>query len=151
MLEQEKAKESKVFCMAPWVHVHAWAGGEVYPCCLSNVGPEHQFGNLNNTSLQDILNTDKAKQLRKNMLEGKPSKACTRCYEQESYGFDSLRINMNRENWHHYDLVKNTDEDGTLKELRITYWDIRFSNNCNMKCRSCGPDFSTMWYDDSVK
>ena len=54
--------------MAP-VHVHAW-NGEVYPCCLSNVGPEHQFGNLNNTSLQDILNTDKAKQLRKNMLEG---------------------------------------------------------------------------------
>ena len=43
---------------------------------------------------------------------------------------------MNRENWHHYDLVKNTDEDGTLKELRITYWDIRFSNNCNMKCQS---------------
>ena len=38
MLEQKKAKESKVFCMAPWVHVHAWAGGEVYPCCLSNVG-----------------------------------------------------------------------------------------------------------------
>ena len=24
---------------------------------------------------------------------------------------------MNREKLHHYDLVKNTDEDGTLKEL----------------------------------
>lgn len=150
-MNKNDIKDSKVFCMAPWVHVHAWSGGEVYPCCLSNVEKEHQFGNLNDTPLGDILNTDKAKQLRKNMLNGERSKACTRCYEQEEYGFKSLRQSMNKENGHHYDLVENTSEDGTLNELRITYWDIRFSNNCNMKCRSCGPDFSTMWFDDSVK
>ena len=145
-----RLENSKYFCMAPWTHVHAWAGGEVYPCCLSNVGEEHQFGNLNDKSLQDILNTDSAKKLRQNMINDQPSKQCTRCYEQEDYGFKSLRQSMNSENMHHYDLVENTYEDGTLNELRITYWDIRFSNNCNMKCRSCGADFSTMWYDDNV-
>lgn len=150
-MNKDDIKDSKTFCMAPWVHVHAWAGGEVYPCCLSNVGKEHQLGNLNDTSLGDILNTDKAKQLRTNMLNNIPSEACTRCYEQEEYGFTSLRQNMNKENMHHFDLVESTRDDGTLEELRITYWDIRFSNNCNMKCRSCGPDFSTMWHDDSVK
>lgn len=136
--------------MAPWVHVHAWAGGEVYPCCLSNIGEKHQLGNLNDTSLQEILNVDKAKQLRKNMLSGVPSESCTRCYEQEEYGFRSLRQSMNDENIQHLDLIKSTRDDGTITELRITYWDIRFSNNCNMKCRSCGSDFSTMWYDDNV-
>jgi len=29
--------------------------------------------------------------------------------------------------------------------------DFRFSNLCNMSCRSCSPTFSTQWYDDFVK
>jgi len=149
-MSKERLENSKHFCMAPWTHVHAWAGGEVYACCMSNVGAEHELGNLNDTKLDQILNTDEAKQLRKNMLDDVPSKQCTRCYEQESYGFSSLRQNMNKDNIHHYDLVENTKADGTINELRITYWDMRFSNNCNMKCRSCGDKFSTMWFDDNV-
>jgi organic radical activating enzyme len=33
----------------------------------------------------------------------------------------------------------------------IHYWDVRFSNICNLKCRSCGSIFSSRWYDDDVK
>ena len=33
-----------------------------------------------------------------------------------------------------------TSPDGT--EMRLKYWDMRFSNICNLKCRSCGPKHS---------
>jgi sulfatase maturation enzyme AslB (radical SAM superfamily) len=33
----------------------------------------------------------------------------------------------------------------------MTYWDIRFSNLCNLKCRSCGHIFSSQWYQDQAK
>jgi sulfatase maturation enzyme AslB (radical SAM superfamily) len=33
----------------------------------------------------------------------------------------------------------------------IKYWDIRFSNICNMACRSCGTWFSSNWYEDHIK
>jgi sulfatase maturation enzyme AslB (radical SAM superfamily) len=35
--------------------------------------------------------------------------------------------------------------------MRLHYWDVRFSNICQLKCRSCGSIFSSRWYDDDVK
>jgi organic radical activating enzyme len=35
--------------------------------------------------------------------------------------------------------------------FEMTYWDIRFSNLCNLKCRSCGHIFSSQWYQDQAK
>jgi len=35
--------------------------------------------------------------------------------------------------------------------MKLHYWDVRFSNICNLKCRSCGSIFSSRWYDDDVK
>jgi organic radical activating enzyme len=33
----------------------------------------------------------------------------------------------------------------------MSYWDIRFSNLCNLSCRSCGHIFSSSWYADQAK
>jgi organic radical activating enzyme len=33
----------------------------------------------------------------------------------------------------------------------MTYWDIRFSNLCNLSCRSCGHIFSSSWYKDQAQ
>ena len=38
-----------------------------------------------------------------------------------------------------------------LKDIKIKIWDIRFSNLCNMACRSCGTWFSSNWYEDHKK
>ncbi|SVC01003.1 uncharacterized protein METZ01_LOCUS253857, partial [marine metagenome] len=32
--------------------------------------------------------------------------------------------------------------------FEIVYWDVRFSNLCNFRCRTCGPLFSSNWYQD---
>jgi organic radical activating enzyme len=84
------------------------------------------------------------------MLNDQPSSACNNCYEKEQAGFFSGRMSANKHHGHHIDKVRNTAEDGALDQFEMIYWDIRFSNLCNLRCRSCGHIFSSQWYQDQV-
>jgi organic radical activating enzyme len=89
--------------------------------------------------------------MRTNMLAGKECKECTKCYEQEQHGAFSMRNDSNRNYGHHIAEAEQTNQDGSLDDFKIRYWDVRFSNLCNFSCRSCGPIFSSNWYNDHVK
>jgi organic radical activating enzyme len=78
------------------------------------------------------------------MLNERPNPACGRCYEQEEAGFFSGRRSANKHHGHH---IKRIDDD----KFQMSYWDIRFSNLCNLSCRSCGHIFSSSWYADQAK
>jgi radical SAM protein with 4Fe4S-binding SPASM domain len=141
--------QSKTFCMLPWVHMHAFPDGRAYPCCMSDYW--HSVGDLRKNTMEEVWNQQPYRTLRINMLDEQPSKECKRCYEQEENGFFSLRNDANRNYGHHIIEVEQTQEDGTHPEFKIRYWDIRFSNLCNFSCRSCGPIFSSNWFNDHVK
>lgn len=142
----EQLKNSKYFCMMPWVHMHMWPAGTTYPCCMSD--PDFPIGNTQEQSLQDIWNSDELKQIRLNMLQGKPSKECRRCYELEENGMSTLRTGSISNYAHHWSKVESTSDDGSAGDVNLAYMDIRFSNLCNLKCRSCGPLFSSSWFED---
>lgn len=141
--------ESKTFCMYPWVHLHAWPTGEAHPCCHSE--PRGKIGNCRTHTLKELWNRPKQKQLRVDMLTENQNLACNRCYEQENNGFFSGRQSANKHHGHHINRVESTQLDGHLEKFEMTYWDIRFSNLCNLKCRSCGHIFSSQWYQDQAK
>ena len=147
--EWHKLTESKTFCMLPWTHMHAFPDGRAYPCCLSEYF--YPVGDLRTHTMKEVWNQDKYKLMRTNMLNDKPCIECTKCYEQEQHGQFSMRNDANRNYGHLIKEVAQTQEDGTHPEFKIRYWDVRFSNLCNMKCRSCGPIFSSQWYNDHVK
>jgi len=149
--EQDKflLSESKNFCIYPWIHMHAWPTGEAYPCCHATQSPV--YGNTRKEPLADIWNGPRMQQLRKDMLSDSPNETCRKCHEQEDSGFFSGRQSANKHHGHHIDRVHRTEPDGTFNEFEMTYWDIRFSNLCNLKCRSCGHIFSSQWYQDQAK
>ncbi len=136
------------FCMLPWMHLHAYPDGRAYPCCFAF--DPYPVGDLNKQSLKEVFNNDKMKQLRKNMLKGVTNRECVKCYDQEKSGFFSLRLSSNKHFGHNIGLIDSTQSDGTA-DFMIKYWDIRFSNLCNMACRSCGTWFSSNWYEDHKK
>ena len=140
---------SKNFCIYPWIHLHAYPTGEAYPCCMAAMN--HPVGNVKTHTLKQVWNSSAQRQIRINMLNEQPSMACTKCYEQEESGFFSGRISANKHHGKHINRVKETLADGTLEKFEMTYWDIRFSNLCNLKCRSCGHIFSSQWYQDQAK
>jgi radical SAM protein with 4Fe4S-binding SPASM domain len=141
--EQFLLKQSNTFCIYPWIHLHAYPTGEAYPCCHAEMGVG-QVGNCRTNTLEEIWQDQPMQDLREAMLTETPHAACTRCYEQEQSGFFSGRRSANKHHGHH---VKKLDTN----PFEMTYWDIRFSNLCNLKCRSCGHIFSSQWYQDQAR
>ncbi len=134
---------SKTFCIYPWIHIYANPDGSVLPCCVAN-HHEH-LGNVKDSSLEEIWNNDKYKTLRQKMLAGESCKECQGCYQQEAQGIESVRQSKNRAYKKFLHLVDNTNPDGSLNELTLRHFDIRWSNICNFKCLSCSSTYSSSW------
>lgn len=146
-------KESKVFCMYPWVHLNVAPKGGVYPCCsVDYTDPSFCVGSVKENTLKEIFNNDRMKQIRKNMLEGKQNKECRFCYEHELSSPYSFRTYANEQFGKFFDdIVPSTESDGSLADFKMRYIDVRFSNICNFKCRSCGAEFSSRWATEDKK
>jgi len=147
--QEHLLSKSNTFCIYPWIHLHAYPTGAAYPCCHAEM--PYPVGNVRTDTLKQVWNSSAMKQLRVDMLTETPNSACTRCYEQEESGFFSGRKSANKHHGHHVDRVAETHQDGSLERFEMTYWDIRFSNLCNLSCRSCGHIFSSSWYQDQAK
>jgi len=152
-----KKKNSKelspkdVICAVPWMHLAFEPDGKIVPCCLTS--PYNYYaGDLTTEPIEKIWNSDNMKLLRKEMMEGREPNICSTCFNQERVTGESSRIFHNND---FKSVLKNipiiTEADGTCNKMELKYWDFRFSNLCNMKCRSCGPRFSSAWVPDAKK
>lgn len=142
--DKDKLLNSKTFCMFPWLHLNVTPKGDVYPCCSSDY--TDPFDNVKNKSLKEIFNDDLMRELRLRMLNGEKSSICDYCYKHETSSPFSFRT-YSIENFGKYfdEIVPTTLEDGTVPEFKMRYFDVRFSNICNFKCRTCGAEFSSQW------
>ena len=142
--------DSKTFCMFPWLHLNATPKGDVYPCCSNDY--TQPVGNTKDNTLKEIFNSPKMKELRLDMLNEKKNSICDFCYKHEEAGPFSFR-NYSKEHFAKYfdEIVPTTQEDGTVDEFKMRYFDIRFSNICNFKCRTCGSEFSSKWGEEMRK
>ena len=151
-LEQHQAdllSTSETFCIYPWIHLHTYPTGETYPCCHANM--HDPIGTTKENTLKELWHSSSMKELRLNMMNNRRSHICNGCYEQEASGFFSGRKSANKHHGHHIARVEDTKIDGAYWKFNMTYWDIRFSNLCNLSCRTCGYIFSSSWYKDQVE
>lgn len=128
------------FCLQPWIGIHAWPDGSVFPCCMYD--SKTPLGNLNKEKITDLVNNEYYQILRKELIEDRKPIGCRRCYQLESTGVQTLRQSTNDS--YRY-LIKNIIEEKKITMSDVKYVDIRFSNICNMKCRTCGPELSSKW------
>ena len=129
--------ESKHFCIQPFIHSCIWTDGRALPCCINH---RYELGNTKTESLYDIYsnNNKKLVDFRKEMLEGPElPKSCYRCGDMEKqYADNSYRYYSNKHYGHLLDNIE-INPDGTVNNSKIYTWDVRFSNLCNLKCRTC--------------
>lgn len=138
---------NKSFCILPFIHTHLNTEGDVFPCCVGwTQDRKTRIGFIKQNSLEELFNSPEMKQLRLDMVEGKRRPDfCEPCYKFEDNGFFSARNGNNNDFKEVADsIVSNMKEDGYL-DPKILSWDIRFSNLCNLKCRTCGSIYSTTW------
>jgi radical SAM protein with 4Fe4S-binding SPASM domain len=139
------------FCAKPWVHLMLDTNGDVAACCEMTYA-NRALGSTKDKTLNEIWNTPKMMQYRKDMLAGKKIAACAQCYKREIAGDKSSRIYSIESNKNRIkELIANTDENGFNSNYNLTWLDVRFSNKCNFKCRMCGPGSSSAWMPDARK
>ena len=155
----------KTLCPVPWMSQSLRANGDIRVCCQAQHGPtggilKDRNGNPYNArtaTLKDVRNSPLSKEIRKYMIEGKWHPECIRCQTESESGMRS-RLDYENEIWvssKEFDwdnLLEHTSKDGTIdvNEINCSFYDVRFGNLCNLKCRMCGPTDSSMWYDDQV-
>ena len=134
--------DSDVFCILPWIHLHAFPNGDSFPCCMAD--SSLPVGSMRDNTMEEIFHNDEMQRIRRSMIIEKSCGECRKCYEQERNGFFSMRNSANQNFGHN---IKNVtlNDDGTTDDFKIRYYDIRFSNLCNLACRSCGDIFSSNW------
>jgi hypothetical protein len=108
-------------------------------------------GNLKNNSLREIWNSKKIKDLRLQFLKDERPESCNRCYKMEDLGQRSVRQKLNEDFKDHLYKADVTKNNGTFDDFNLVYWDFRFNNICNFRCRTCGPQLSSGWYEDTKK
>jgi hypothetical protein len=150
------------FCPIPWIFQAVRANGDMRVCCQANVTKNQgvirkEDGSAYNAGgdvLQEARNAEMMKAMRLNMLNGIWSDECGRCKREEDSGLVSRRSYEN-EHWS-YDIEQarsETAQDGSIDidATPVRYYDLRFGNFCNLKCRMCGPTDSSAWYDDWIE
>lgn len=119
--------------------------GDAKICCLSNQTihkNNSESYNLGNDDIKEIFNNSQICRNRKDMLNGVRISDCSHCWNEEDAGGISQRIN-NTKQWLEKkpDLVKLIEE-ASCNDHKVSYdpiyYDFRFGNMCNLKCRSCG-------------
>ena len=144
-------KNNKSFCILPFVHTHLNTEGDVFPCCVGwSADRKTRIGYIKDNSLEELFNSPEMKQLRLDMVAGKRRPDfCEPCYKFEDNGFHSARNGNNNDFEDIADkIISEMHDDGYL-DPKIISWDIRFSNLCNLKCRTCGSIYSTSWVQEN--
>ncbi len=116
-------------------------------------------GTPSRADLNGILssrNSDLGRETRSKMLKGEWPNACIRCQTEEAAGlFSRRKIESNIwKGWMDLEKAKLvTDLDGTISHegSPIRHIDLRFGNQCNLKCRSCNPTESSQWLEDHLE
>ncbi|MCK4714348.1 MAG: SPASM domain-containing protein, partial [Candidatus Aenigmarchaeota archaeon] len=78
------------FCFAPWELLFINSRGQVLACCILASFYENVLGNVRDTPLEDLWNSEKMREFRKRLVVGKFYKGCERCLPDFVDRFDGL-------------------------------------------------------------
>ncbi len=147
--DYESLINNSTFCVAPFTSLYVDPEDKMRVCCIAGT----DIGTYDkDKSLLELYNTDSIKNVRSDLINGIKNKTCTYCYNNEQVGIVSLRQRLNplyKKWWLEY--INNVNDDFSVENLNIKYLDVRFSNKCNLKCRTCSVGFSSSWYSDTMQ
>jgi MoaA/NifB/PqqE/SkfB family radical SAM enzyme len=130
---------TKTYCSKLWDHQYIHMSGNFRFCCATNdniLNTKDNLYNINNTSLETVWNSEHIRDTRLKMIAGKEIPECTKCVEQESRGYKSMRTLDNKEK-----NFSNTKTDGTYLGTP-NKMELHYGNMCNLKCRMCSQNYS---------
>lgn len=122
-------KQSQHFCAVPWNHFEVWPTGDIRTCSKGQF-----FGNINETSIENILNSNKVRSIKDDLLADKLNKNCNGCHKLTIPGEHYDLRN------HYNPMFKSFDIDyENTQAFELHGIDLHWNNTCNFKCVYCNP------------
>lgn len=131
--EKPAAKSEKLINSSNSPKICKWLDNHVSMDTLGNLRPCCNWDDRDRKDLVKVSDIDSYKNsnflnsVKKDLENGIFPEGCRDCEEEESYGFESLRIQSARK-------YKNNRKDA----------EIKFGNKCNLACSMCGPVNSSL-------
>jgi radical SAM protein with 4Fe4S-binding SPASM domain len=129
-------------CPLPWSGFYLDPNGEIRNCSIS----EGILGNINNTPIEEILNSIKNHKIKEGMLSKIKVSECDSCWTFESTEANSSGIGGS--NRTHFKtklsakIIKIIEEPTSFSLRQV---DLRWRNTCNLACVYCGSNLSSTW------
>lgn len=121
-------------CKSPWTSIFIEVNGKVKSCCAGN----YYWGDLQENSIEEIINGETAQKIKEELINDLPSEYCSRCRrDEETTGYSQ------RNYYNQYTIGNRQLADSRAFVLRNA--DIRWNTLCNLNCVYCGPQASTKW------
>jgi len=121
---------NKFYCPLPFKHIFVAPNG-VKSCC--------SYSGSYEGTIEEYLNSKLLSNIQTSILNGVIPSGCRECYEGELTTNHSTR------------LIALTDYNTHYTQTDIDYIDLRSSNLCNLKCRTCNPLFSSRVQSELTK
>lgn len=137
----------KNFCSIPWHSIYIHPNGSVRPCCMQSV---YYGDTAEGDNVEKVWNKTKAQELRQSFLDGKIPSTCSSCTLKEQSSGKSRRLAFNAYMEKTFP-EKVASPRSPIAPMDIVFLDLSLSNRCNLKCRFCGPQNSTSWFEDAQK
>jgi len=142
---KKMAESSPTFCILPFSHLTTKTTGEIKLCCRSL-----PLYNVKEKGFFDVWNSERMKEVRKEVLTGQRPKECGSCFELEDECVMSMRERQNILKCKYNDYMKlmgEVNNDYSMKGHPRSI-ELKLNNLCNIKCRMCHPADSTKWAKD---
>lgn len=124
----------KNFCSLPFTEIFLGPDGLIKTCCSA----KDSIGNLHTNSIEEILQSDKAKEIRQYIIGGQWHENCDQCKNQE-------QLNSRSERYNNYIEFKSKHKKINKNTFSLERLDLRWSNTCNLNCVYCYEYFSSKW------
>ena len=135
----------KTMCLLPWDSVAIRPFSTAIPCCRFRLPDTVGFAKESRIT-NDFRNSPTWVDTREKMLAGIKVESCSKCYQEEDNGAQSMRTHSLRGH-----RSNNKEIPTTTDVLPLTFLEIAFSNLCNLACVSCSKDYSSTWATEDYK
>lgn len=126
--------DNEAFCPLAWNGIYVNPQGKVDTCCIS----DNNLGNINEQSVDEIVNGPKARAIRESMLRGEIVPGCRACYPARK---DARTL---RKNFVEYFGQRDRSLYQSTDAYQLKYADFRLRNTCNYGCMYCSPELSSI-------
>jgi len=132
------ATKKDTFCLAPWYSIHLNSRGYLSPCCKF----QDQKKKYKYNEIENYFTSPELEKVRQDLLQGVRNYHCTKCWDDEDKGGDSLRQITNRTIALH-NKINLKEQLNYPKTSSVRSFDLTLGNLCNLKCIMCSPQYSS--------